>query len=196
MPILRRAAPPSTILTGAMIEIVDPGRSEPTLDQTRILLVIGHLGLGGAERQVLVLARELIQRHGARIEVWGFHGPGPTPQVWEEYGIPWRVVRFPWARKRVRRIRRLVQFGWKLRRARPDVILSFTLYPNVACGLTWRWSGAKAYLWGQRDALERIHATRTWIASRPAGPGRSHPTPSTPANSWTGTSASRASGSW
>ena len=30
----------------------------------------------------------------------------------------------------------LVQFGWKLRRARPDVILSFTLYPNVACGLT------------------------------------------------------------
>lgn len=32
--------------------------------------------------------------------------------------------------------------------------------------------------------------------SRPAGPGRSHPIPSTPANSWTGTSASRASGSW
>lgn len=140
-----------------MIEIVDPGRSEPTLDQTRILLVIGHLGLGGAERQALVLARELIQRHGARVEVWAFHGPGPSPQVWEEYGIPWRVVRLPWARKRVRRIRRLVQFGWKLRHARPDVILSFTLYPNVACGLTWRWSGAKAYLWGQRDALERIH---------------------------------------
>ena len=135
---------------------VERGRSEPTLRHNRIILVIGNLKLGGAERQALLLARELIRKHGARLEVWGFGEPGPSPHVWEEHAIPWKVVRFPWARKRARRIRRLVRFAWKLRRARPDVVLSFTLFPNVACGLTWRWTGARSFLWGQRDAFEHL----------------------------------------
>ena len=139
-----------------MTENVDRGRLEPMLRQIRVILVIGNLKLGGAERQVSLLARELIRKHGAHLEVWGFDEPGPSPHVWEESAIPWKVVRFPWSRKRARRIRRLVRFAWKLRRARPDIILSFTLFPNIACGLTWRWSGARSFLWGQRDALESL----------------------------------------
>ena len=139
-----------------MTENLDCGRLEPILRQIRVILVIGNLKLGGAERQVSLLARELIRKHGAHLEVWGFGEPGPSPHVWEESAIPWKVVRFPWSRKRARRIRRLVRFAWKLRRARPDIILSFTLFPNIACGLTWRWSGARSFLWGQRDALESL----------------------------------------
>ncbi|MBW1687021.1 MAG: glycosyltransferase [Deltaproteobacteria bacterium] len=126
------------------------------LRHNRVILVIGNLKLGGAERQAFLLARELIRKHGARLEVWGFAGPGPSPHVWEEHAIPWKVVRFPWARKRARRTRRLLCFAWKLRRARPDVVLSFTLYPNVACGLTWRRTGARSFLWGQRDVFESL----------------------------------------
>lgn len=150
------AGPRSAIVADAMTGNVDRGWPQPTLHQKRVILVVGNLKLGGAERQVFLLARELIRKHGARVEVWGFADPGPSPHVWEEHGIPWKVVRFPWARERARRIRRLLQLAWKLRRARPDVVLSFTLYPNVACGLTWRWVGARSFVWNQCDALETL----------------------------------------
>jgi glycosyltransferase involved in cell wall biosynthesis len=38
---------------------------------------------------------------------------------------------------------------------RPDVILSYTTWPNVGCGLVWRLSPAKVCIWGQRDI--RLH---------------------------------------
>jgi glycosyltransferase involved in cell wall biosynthesis len=38
-----------------------------------------------------------------------------------------------------------------LRRERPDIILSYTTWPNIGCGLVWRWSPAKVCIWGQRD---------------------------------------------
>ena len=56
---------------------VECGRSEPALRRNRIILVIGNLKLGGAERQAFLLARELIRKHGAHLEVWGFDEPGP-----------------------------------------------------------------------------------------------------------------------
>jgi glycosyltransferase involved in cell wall biosynthesis len=45
---------------------------------------------------------------------------------------------------------------------RPEIILGYTRWANVGCGLTWRWSTAGIFIWGQRgvnslfgDAIER-----------------------------------------
>jgi len=45
---------------------------------------------------------------------------------------------------------RLATFAQALRRARPDVILPFMFFQSVACGLVWRWSGARMCIWNQR----------------------------------------------
>jgi glycosyltransferase involved in cell wall biosynthesis len=38
-----------------------------------------------------------------------------------------------------------------LHRECPDVVLSYTAPPNIGCGLTWKWSSVKVFIWGQRN---------------------------------------------
>src|SRR5262249_47218535 len=41
--------------------------------------------------------------------------------------------------------------GRSLREARPDILLPYTFGPNIVCGLLWKWTGARACVWNQRD---------------------------------------------
>lgn len=117
----------------------------------RILFVFGTLELGGSERQALLLARHLASEQGVHVEVWGFEGPGQVSSLCEEYGVPWRVVPLPWSRNRIGTVKKLAEFAWELRRCGADVILPYTIFPNVVCGLVWRWTGARLCIWNQRD---------------------------------------------
>jgi glycosyltransferase involved in cell wall biosynthesis len=39
---------------------------------------------------------------------------------------------------------------------RPDVILAYTGWANVICGLTWRFAGASGFIWNQRDVDDNV----------------------------------------
>ena len=132
----------------------DPPLTVPpdlTFKGRRIVFVLFNLELGGAERQALILAKHLVQREQAAVEVWGFNKSGPVALVCEEMGVPWRVVPFPLRGGRVARLLALARFALSLRRARPDILLPYTFVPNVICGLVWRWTGARTCVWNQRD---------------------------------------------
>jgi glycosyltransferase involved in cell wall biosynthesis len=131
-------------------------RNTPALNSKRIIIVLGSLELGGSERQALLLAQHLVRVQGAHVQVWSLSGTGRATKLCEEYGIPWRVVPL-WSRNRVQLLLSLLKFTWILRRIRPDVILPYTTFPNVICGLVWRWTGAQLCVWNQRDAgVERM----------------------------------------
>jgi glycosyltransferase involved in cell wall biosynthesis len=128
------------------------------LSGKRILFVLCGFDLGGAERQALHLARYL-KSQGCDVRVWGHHHHHAGPELVIDYcdaaGIPWAVYRFRWPCRKTA----LMRDGWRmlrgLHRERPDVILPYTTWPNVGCGLTWRWSWARVCIWGQRD-VERL----------------------------------------
>src|SRR3954470_20724147 len=131
---------------------VDHKSQQAALEGRRIIIVLTELELGGAERQAMLLARFLAHERKARVEVWGCLGePGRIVTLCEEYGIPWRLVPWPWADKRSDRLKRMAKFAWTLRRARPDIILPYLIFPNVVCGQIWRLTGARACIWNQRD---------------------------------------------
>ncbi len=125
--------------------------SDSTLKGRRIVFVLFNLELGGAERQALILAKHLVEREQAAVEVWGFNKSGPVAERCEELGVPCRVVSFPLRGGRVTRLLALVRFAMTLRRARPDILLPYTFVPNVICGLIWKWTGTRACVWNQRD---------------------------------------------
>ena len=136
----------------------------------RIIIVLGILELGGAERQAMLLARHLKNEEGANVQVWGFQMPGRVAQLCDVYGIPWRIVPIKLTRRPVQLLINLFKYARKLRNEQPDVLLSYTIFPNVVCGLVWRLTCAKIYVWNQRDVgiqrfgskiLERIAVLNT-----------------------------------
>lgn len=122
----------------------------------RIIFALGSLELGGAERQALILARHLSVCEGADVEVWGFNLSGPVAAICKRHGLGWRVIPFYFKGSPPLRMARLMKLAKAIRKARPDILLPYTLIPNVVCGLTWRLTGARACVWSQRDpGIER-----------------------------------------
>jgi len=117
----------------------------------KVVFLLGCLELGGAERQAMLLARWLKERCGAEVEVWGVAHAGSLVARCEELGIPWQVTGNPLVPGRLATLRRLARIAWRLRRAGADIILPYTLVPNVIGGIVWRFSGARLCIWNQRD---------------------------------------------
>ncbi len=127
--------------------------NDQSLAGKRILFFIPEFELGGAERQALHLARYL-KAEGCDIHVWANFGSGLAAEQCEEAGIPWSVQPSLWPCRKSRIPRNIFRFlGMvrRLRKLRPDLLIAYTPRPCVACGLTWKWSGAKAFIWSQRD---------------------------------------------
>lgn len=143
-----------------------------------ILFVLGGLELGGAERQALHLARYL-NKAGFNVQVWGFGPPGAVADLCTEAGISWRTIPFTWQGNRLQKLAALLHLTRELRRIKPDVILPYTMWPNVACGVVWRMTGARRCLWNQRDeglhrmgnCIERLAVRNAsgWISNSTAG---------------------------
>lgn len=127
------------------------GGDRLALEGRRIVLVQQALELGGAERQGILFARHLKEVHRAEVSMWGFDKPGLVTTLCEEAGIPWKVVPCPLPLSRFGRIRNIFRFARALRRAGVEILLPYTMPPNVVCGIGWRWSGARVCIWNQQD---------------------------------------------
>lgn len=124
------------------------------LANKRILLFLPALELGGAERQAIHLARYL-KRSGCDVRVWANSGSGHAAEQLTMAGIPCAVQASIWpCRKRhlPRTVWRVIQTISALRRLRPDVIYAYCPRPCISSGVAWKWSPAKAFIWGQRDS--------------------------------------------
>ena len=127
------------------------------LKNKNIVFILGSFELGGSERQAFHLARYLMDVEHAQVRFFGFSGPGKLSQICEQYGIPWQIIPNPISGCTLERKIGLLQFIRAMRKNRPDILLPYTMTPNVVCGLTWRWTGAKLCVWNQRDlGIERL----------------------------------------
>ncbi|HEX5887572.1 MAG TPA: glycosyltransferase family 4 protein [Pyrinomonadaceae bacterium] len=136
------------------------------LNSRRIIFVLGNLELGGAERQALILARYLSEHEEAHVEVWGFNKSGPVAEICDRHGLAWRVIPYPFNETASNQRRALVRVCRSLREAKPDLILPYTFWPNVVCGLIWKRTGARSCVWNQRD--EGIGAFDSYFARQAA----------------------------
>lgn len=144
----------------------------PALAGRRIVIVLGSLELGGAERQAVGLGRYLQSRTGVDVSVVGFADPeGRAGRMLHDAGIPVHFFPVPglpggaygWAGLSYW----IVRFARFVRRLKPDVLLPYCTVPNLLCGLAWRWTGAGLYAWNQRDAGRPAHPRlERWLARR------------------------------
>jgi glycosyltransferase involved in cell wall biosynthesis len=133
---------------------------------TSVILVFDTLELGGAERQGLLLARYMRDECSASVEIWGLTGaPGRLSRLCDEHGIRWRAVELAWSSRVADVARNLAELGRLtrlLRTERPNMILPYTFFSNVMCGLVWRLTGAELCVWNQRDVGFYLDGVNPW----------------------------------
>ena len=157
------------------------------LRDCKLVILIGHFGRGGCERQAFLLARYWRQRHALDVEVWSLIYSGHDEAYAKEFeaaGIPVRVLGWNFPHSRVRLIRiakwafQLLRIVYQLRKNRVKVLLPLTTWPNVVAGLAYRIGGVKVSVWGERHCggervptAERIAVGqfRRFVANSTAG---------------------------
>jgi glycosyltransferase involved in cell wall biosynthesis len=129
----------------------------------KIVLLIGYFGRGGSQKQAYLLSRRLHHFYGANVEVWALTCGGDYEEDFESAGIRTRALEFEFPRCPVRAvslfywIQLLRRFRMELKKAKVDILLPFTTWPNVVAGLTYRWAGVRLCVWGERSAgSERV----------------------------------------
>lgn len=154
------------------------------LSGLKIVLLIGYFGRGGSQRQAYLLSRQLLQLYRANVEVWALTWGGDYAQDFEAAGVRTRAMEFKVPRCPVPGvwllywIARLWRFRKELKKAKVDILLPFTTWPNVVAGLTYRWAGVRLCVWGERSAgTERVEGVdriavrqfRRFVANSSAG---------------------------
>ncbi|WP_446811083.1 glycosyltransferase [Methylomonas sp. 2BW1-5-20] len=134
-----------------------PNQLALKLSGKNIIIVLPTLEIGGAERQALNLAQYLQYDLCANVQIWGLRAPGALADLCDQYGITWRLEPFELTRHPFAFIANLIRYAYRLNRAKTDVILSYTTFPNGICALVWRMARAKLCIWNQRDSgIERF----------------------------------------
>ncbi|MFO0911769.1 MAG: glycosyltransferase family 4 protein [Pirellulales bacterium] len=122
-----------------------------TIGAKRILFAFASHEFGGAERQILNLAQHLKDRN-CSVHIWNcLPGPGAVTEVWNAANIPVSSQHFIWPCRKSSFVVNGIKFARALRKLAPDIILPYTTFPNVACGLFWRFSPARVCIWSQRN---------------------------------------------
>jgi glycosyltransferase involved in cell wall biosynthesis len=113
-----------------------------SLAGARVLIVIGPLVLGGAERQAILLASQLGSRFGASVEIWAIYwGSEQLVPYLESAGVRWRMVPAPVIGSdgslafRFRQFKKFVGFVRALNRERFDVLMPFMTEPSIVVSL-------------------------------------------------------------
>lgn len=120
----------------------------------KILFVIGSLEVGGAERQMVLLATEL-QKRGAKVAVFTIHGGGPLQAVLEAAGVALiEGARRSYADSIFHPVFQLMRaqlvLGWARWTFRPDVINGFLPLTNFMGAIAGRLQGVRCIVTSRR----------------------------------------------
>lgn len=124
----------------------------------KIVILIPQFFREGPTRQAFLLARELKGRFGLDVEVWALFYAGECQKEFESAAIPTRVLGFFRPQCPVKAVRawywarRLFRIVRELRKHRVAILLPMTDWPSAIAGLTYRLSGVKLCIWGERSS--------------------------------------------
>lgn len=117
----------------------------------KLVLFLGSFNLGGSERQAHNLA-VYCKNHGYEVQIWALSGPGVISKMCDaDGGIKWKLVAYYFPPFFLIWLLGLFRLWNDLRKESPDILISYTLLPNVLGGLLWRFTKVKQFYWNQRD---------------------------------------------
>ena len=124
-----------------------------------IIIVVGTLkGMGGAERQAMLLAEHL-NNSGYNVKLLSFSG-GDTEQVLKQKNIDYVVYPFDGYQSFTKNIVPLIKLIFFLGKLKPYAFIPFIALNSKYIGLIWKFTGAKFACWNQRDEGREVYGSR------------------------------------
>jgi glycosyltransferase involved in cell wall biosynthesis len=130
---------------------------------SRFLIAAGGFEVfGGAERQAILLARELISKYQCHVDFIGWDGEGIFADHVRSVGATPIIFPFDITQRGIDRALALFRLARFIRRdLKPDYLLPYVGLHCKIIGSIWKWTGAKFCWWNQRDEGRLIYGTRT-----------------------------------
>ncbi|TQL88221.1 glycosyltransferase involved in cell wall biosynthesis [Actinoallomurus bryophytorum] len=154
-------------MTSRPLRGVDRPSSSPAVPLSRVCLLIGQLGLGGTEKQVVLLAQGL-QARGIETSVCLLFEGGPREHVLKAAGVPVVYLGFPSSttvlRKLPGNIAAFARLVRHLRRQRPDVLHAFLYHSYVTAAPAARLARVKVLVAGRRSLGDFKEGRRVLLA--------------------------------
>lgn len=124
------------------------------MDQNpKILFILCTSELGGAERQAILLAREIKEKINYVIEFVFLIGDstGTIPKKLDELSVGYHFIKWPFPKNMALGFLYLIKYTIFLRRLKPAILMPYTTYPNILTSLVWKQTQARLCIWNQRD---------------------------------------------
>lgn len=130
---------------------------------SRFLIAAGGFEVfGGAERQAILLARELVSKYECHVDFIGWGGEGIFADHVRSVGATPIIFPFDITQRGIGRALTLFGLARFIRREiRPDYLLPYVGFHCKVIGSIWKWTGARFCWWNQRDEGRLIYGTRT-----------------------------------
>ena len=118
----------------------------------RIGFVVDSGGLGGAERQAIMLAERLQKNeHEVLFFFLNQNGERQLEKYLKLRKIPFFDLKFKFKADHIGRVWNIFKLAIKLRKFEIDVYMPYTIRPNVNINFLWQLTGARRCIWNQRD---------------------------------------------
>jgi glycosyltransferase involved in cell wall biosynthesis len=121
-------------------------------NKKNILLCLPALSFGGAETQAFLLAKGLKKHYN--VIMLGFNKAEKLPAELDKEGIEWVLYHFDFgifSKTSLKKHASLIRFALFLRKLKVDVIIPYTIYPNIICNIAGYLAGIKLRFWNQRS---------------------------------------------
>ncbi|TQK50650.1 glycosyltransferase involved in cell wall biosynthesis [Streptomyces sp. SLBN-118] len=164
------------------VETAGTGSTDPEL--SRVCLMIGQLGLGGAEKQIVILARGLVAR-GIETTLFLLSNRGPREEELAGSGVTiislgYRGITRPWVDLRralndtAAGLRAFVRLVAHLRRARPQVLHAYLFHCYIAAAPAARLARVPVCVAGRRSLGTFKEGRRVQLAVERVATGMTH----------------------
>ena len=107
---------------------------------------------GGAEKQCIILAKKLSEaKHEIVFLLLNNNQSHDLDNKLNELNFEFYDLGFKFHSDHIRRFFNIIPLLFKIRKYDIDILLPYTIRPNVNINFFWQITGAKACLWNQRD---------------------------------------------
>lgn len=118
----------------------------------KVAFILDSGGMGGAERQAFLLARALKKDdHEVRFFYLSEGDSQSLNHLLDGEGISHVDLGFRFTSRHHTRFIHCIRLSLTLRKYKPEVLLPYTIRPNVNVNFAWQLTGAKLSIWNQRD---------------------------------------------